>query len=68
GWDYMTQSENVVNGHLHDDTLDKKLTSLGNQGWELTHVTPLTLDGKTTCLVHHFRRLAERTRSAGFQS
>mgnify|MGYP003646281187 CR=1 FL=1 len=67
GWEYMTITANVSNGHVHDDALDGKLTALGNQGWELTHVTPLTHEGKTTCLMHHLRRIAERQRQAGFQ-
>ena len=68
GWDYTTLSVNVANGHVHDGELDEKLTVLGNQGWELTHVTPLAIESKTSCLIHHLRRVAERKRSAGFQS
>ena len=67
GWEYMTLSINVINGHVHDESLDEKLNGLGKQGWELTHVTPLALESKTTCLVHHLRRLADRQRAAGFQ-
>lgn len=63
----MTFHVNVHNGHIHDEGLDERLTALGAQGWELTHVTPLTLEQRTACIVHHLRRLAERPRSAGFQ-
>ena len=67
GWDYKTLSINVSNGHVHDDTIDEQLTELGNAGWELVSVTPLTVEGKTACLLHHFRRNEERTRKVGFQ-
>ena len=67
GWEYMTLSVAVHNGHVHDEGLDDRLSALGNQGWELTHVTPLALESKTASVVHYFRRLAERQRPAGFQ-
>jgi hypothetical protein len=67
GWEYTTLSVNVSNGHVHDAAIDEKLNQLGNEGWELTHVTPLALESKTACVVHYFRRVAERPRSAGFQ-
>jgi len=67
GWEYMTITVNVHNGHVHDDSLDEKLNGLGAKGWELTHVTPLGMEAKTTCLVHHLRRVAERQRTVGFQ-
>ena len=67
GWEYKTLTINVLNGHLHDSTVDEQLTEMGLDGWELTHVTPLTLEGKSSCVVHHLRRLADRKRPAGFQ-
>lgn len=66
GWEYKTVSVNVSIGHIHDDSLDEKLTDLGREGWELVAVTPLSVEGKTSCLVHHFRRPEERQRRAGF--
>lgn len=67
GWNYKTLSVNVMNGHVHDTTLDEQLTELGNQGWELLAVTPLNIEGKTASLLHHLRRNEERTRKVGFQ-
>lgn len=66
GWEYKTVSVNVTQGHVHDSSLDEQLSALGSDGWELLAVTPLVSEGKTACLVHHFRRPEERTRRAGF--
>lgn len=66
-WEYKTLAINVFNGHVHDDTMEEQLNAMGQDGWELSHVTPLELESKTTCIVHHFRRPAERQRAAGFQ-
>jgi hypothetical protein len=67
GWEYKTLSVNVTSGRVHDATLDEQLTELGREGWELVSVTPLVAEGKTTCLIHHLRRIEERARKAGFQ-
>lgn len=66
GWEYKTVSVNVSSGHIHDGSLDEQLTDLGRDGWELVAVTPLSVEDKTSCLVHHFRRPEERQRRAGF--
>lgn len=66
GWEYKTLSVNVTHGHIHDGTLDEQLSAIGSEGWELVAVTPLEIEDKTACLIHHFRRPEERPRKAGF--
>jgi len=65
-WEYKTLSVNVTLGHVNDNNLDEQLMGLGSEGWELVAVTPLDIEGKTACLLHHFRRPEERTRKVGF--
>ncbi len=67
GWEYKTLSVNVIHGHVQESCdLDTQLCALGSDGWELVSVTPLEIEDKTACLIHHFRRPEERTRKVGF--
>lgn len=59
-WEYKSVSINVVGGHIHNTEEEQKmLNELGAAGWELLSVTPITAEGKTSCLVHHFSRSNE---------
>ena len=67
-WEYKTIPVPVADGNVKGDEVDEALNKLGSQGWELFSVSPLLANGETCCLVHHFRRPAERGRRAGFQA
>ena len=67
-WEYKTIPVQVADAQIEADEVDGILNKLGGQGWELFCVSPLLADGETCCLVHHFRRPAERERRAGFQA
>jgi hypothetical protein len=65
-WEYKTVTVSLFECRLKDKDIDAQFGNFGKDGWELVSVTPVIAKGETISLIHSFRRLAERERTAGF--
>jgi hypothetical protein len=65
-WEYKTITVTLFECRLKDKEVDTQFSEIGKDGWELVSVTPVVLKGETISLIHTFKRLAERERTAGF--
>jgi len=67
-WEYKTVTVPLFNGKIKDREVDDHLAPVGAEGWELIAVSPVHYDKETLSLIHHFRRLQEKQRTAGFST
>jgi len=66
-WEYKTVTVPLFIGKLKDSEVDQALGDIGKDGWELVTVSPVVHEQETISLIHHFRRLQEKDRTAGFR-
>lgn len=67
-WEYKTFPQELDGGYVNDMDLDNRLNQLGEEGWELFAVSPITVGNDTKYLIHHFRRMQEGRKAAGFRA
>ena len=66
GYEYRAVETRIDSASIDSRELEETLDSLGKEGWELVSVTPILLQGNTTSLIHHLRRISQPGRRVGF--
>lgn len=67
-WEYKTVTVPLFNGKVKDKEVDEHINPVGAEGWELLAVSPVMVAHETLSLIHHFRRLVDKERPAGFRA